>query len=58
MKLTINSIPYPMHIFKSKKLILKGNCWLSRTWSTMANSQRKSDKIDSNTIIKKNENTV
>ena len=26
------------------------------TWSTMANSQQKSDKIDSNTIIRVNEN--
>ena len=26
MKLTMNSIPYPMHIFRSKKLILIGNC--------------------------------
>ena len=26
------------------------------TWSTMANSQQKSDKIDSNTIIRENEN--
>ena len=31
MKLTINSILYPMHIFRSKKLILIGNCWLPRT---------------------------
>ena len=31
MKPTINSIPYPIHIFRSKRLLLKGNCWLSRT---------------------------
>ena len=31
MKLTVNSIQYPIHIFRSKRLILKVNYWLSRT---------------------------